>query len=100
MTSTILKIEEQLNLIESELKQIGFWNKKLKTLPDPHTFEHWLQFVFIPNAREAVKTRNFPKESNVGLAAMRQYDYHSFVPEAQNLLKLLYEFDKLINSLT
>jgi hypothetical protein len=28
--------------------------------------------------------------------AMRQYDYHSFVPEAQDLLQLLYDFDAIV----
>jgi hypothetical protein len=27
---------------------------------------------------------------------MRQYDYHSHIPEAQNLLTLLSEFDALV----
>nr|WP_261361997.1 hypothetical protein [Humisphaera borealis] len=37
-----------------------------------------------------------PIHSQVGLMAMRQYDYHSHVPEAQGLLKLLQDFDELI----
>jgi hypothetical protein len=37
-----------------------------------------------------------PKDSQVGIMAMRQYDYHSSVPEAHRLVSLLHEFDELV----
>lgn len=32
----------------------------------------------------------------LGQMAMREYDYHSYVIEAQNLLNLLHKFDRLV----
>jgi hypothetical protein len=52
--------------------------------------------VFIPNARAAAARNDLPTQSEVGIMAMRQYDYHSHIPEAQNLLTLLSEFDALV----
>jgi hypothetical protein len=34
--------------------------------------------------------------SQVGLMAMRQYDYHSIVREALPLVNLLHDFDRLV----
>lgn len=91
----------QLDAIEAEMKRIGFWNHEITSLNVSHyldapTFEIWLQCTFLPNAREAVQTGEYPNRSEVGLMAFRQYDYHSPLPEASQLLKLLYEFDKLV----
>ncbi len=100
-------IEKQLDLVEAEMRRIGYWvtnpvdpqsaiSGELKTFADAPTFELWLQYVFLPNARLAVVARDLPATSEVGLMAMRQYDYHSFVPEAQRLFSLLAQFDALV----
>ncbi len=101
-------VARKLDAIEAEMKSIGYWNPappdlmgeiargKIQSFLDAPSFELWLQCVFLPRAREAVATETFPTTSQVGLMALRQYDYHSVVPEAQNLLRLLNEFDDLI----
>lgn len=87
--------------IEAEMRRIGFWSKnppKIEVanyLQSP-SFELWLQCVFVPNARNSATEGKYPKNSQVGLMAMRAYDYHVHVDEAQNLIDLLYQFDKLI----
>lgn len=98
----------QLDLIEAEMKRIGYWSAdppdlqaeiragRLRTYLDAPTFELWLQGVFLPNARAAAQAENLPTRSQVGDMAMRQYDYHSYVPEAQHLLRLLFDFDALV----
>lgn len=103
----------KLDEIELEMRRIGFWDDGLDVSliherATAHTreqhrspatimpFEHWLQAVFVPSARHAALTNALPASSQVGLMAMRQYDYHSHVPEAQRLLALLHEFDSLI----
>ena len=98
----------KLDAIEAEMKRIGYWSKnppdlrrhyragKLKTFLDAPSFELWLQCVFLPNARDAAKSGEFPKRSDVGVMAMRQYDYHESVPEAQGLRRLLAEFDDIV----
>jgi uncharacterized protein YqcC (DUF446 family) len=98
---TLADIHVKLNVIEAELRRIGYWQV---AAPPDHTggssgtFEQWLQFVFLPNARQAVSRGQLPKDSNVGLMALRQYDYHTHVPEAQPLVGLLHELDALVRS--
>lgn len=98
----------KLDAIEAEMKRVGYWSEsppdlqaeiragRLRSFIDAPSFELWLQCVFIPNARAAAASNDLPEQSDVGLMAMRQYDYHSHIPEAQNLLKLLSEFDGIV----
>ena len=98
----------KLDEVESEMKAIGFWadnppdlqagiaQGQIKNYLDAPSFELWLQTVFLPNARKAVTANNLPRQSQVGLMAMRQYDYHSSVPKAHRLMELLSRFDKLV----
>lgn len=93
----------KLDEIEAEMKRIGFWSHTPEMTGDDSfleapSFELWLQCVFLPHAREAAGQGTYPERSQVGLMALRQYDYHSYIPEAQNLLKLLNEFDQLIEN--
>ena len=90
------------------MKRIGYWTAdppdlqalvrsgEIKTFLDAPGFELWLQCIFLPNARSAARADQLPSRSQVGLMAQRQYDYHSFVPEAQVLRGLLDEFDRII----
>ena len=99
-----LNVLNAIEEIELEMKKIGFWNesppkiKKNQEFLHGLSFELWLQCVFIPNAKEAAKKGSYPKMSQVGVMAMRQYDYHSCVEEALNLVSLLHQFDKLVMS--
>lgn len=102
-TELLSKLDE----IEAEMKSIGFWSDnppdlqtgiargEIKSFQDAPSFELWLQSIFLPNAKQAVSTENLPRQSQVGLMAMRQYDYHSSVPKAHRLTELLFQFDKL-----
>ena len=101
-------ILNKLHEVEEEMKAIGYWSSnppdlraryasgELKTYIEAPSFELWLQTVFLPSAKEACGTGVFPKQSQVGVMALRQYDYHSSVPEAHRLMRLLFEFDKLV----
>ena len=97
-------LEHQLDLVEAELRRLGYWSDDPPDVPasssflDAPSFELWLQCVFLPNARDRIKTGNLPERSQVGLMAMRQYDYHSSVPEAHTLVGLLNDFDRLIEA--
>jgi uncharacterized protein YqcC (DUF446 family) len=96
--------------IEAEMKRIGFWTEDVPDLQakarsgelhhflNAPSFERWLQQIFIPNTRQAIEHNTLPAQSQVGLMAMRQYDYHSFIPEAQTLLELLHQFDQLVEA--
>ena len=99
---------EKLDQIEEEMRRIGYWQESKPDLQvkvlrgevhsyvDAPSFESWLQMVFIPNARRAIETDRLPADSQLGLMAMRQYDFHSLVPEAHGLMRLLSEFDDLV----
>jgi uncharacterized protein YqcC (DUF446 family) len=95
------KVSAKLDEIELEMKRIGYWAEnppafEVKSFLEAPSFELWLQCIFIPRAREAAAANSYPSSSQVGLMAMRQYDYHSYVEEAQSLLRLLGEFDQII----
>ena len=102
------KFSALIDSIEAEMKRIGYWNPRLSNLLglansgaldnylEAPTFELWLQYILVPRARKAVSDRTLPAESNVGVMAVRQYDYHSHIPEAQQLLDLLCRFDAAI----
>ncbi len=96
-------VSKKLDEIETEMKNINCWSNnppkfEFTSYSDAPSFELWLQCVLLPNARKAVITGEYPKKSQVGLMAMKQYNYHTFADKAQTLLKLLYEFDEIINS--
>ena len=93
----------KLDAIEAEMKKIGFWTDnppefQVSNYSEAPTFELWLQCVFLPNARAAAGKSTYPAKRQVGLMAMRQYDYHEYVEQAQTLLELLNEFDRIIES--
>ncbi|HEX4350290.1 MAG TPA: YqcC family protein [Verrucomicrobiae bacterium] len=101
-------LSDKLDQVEAEMKRIGYWQEnppdlraryasgELQSYLDAPSFELWLQVIFLPNAREAVQTDELPSGSQVGTMALRQYDYHSSVPEAGDLVRLLNEFDDLV----
>ena len=86
------------------MRRIGYWSDNPPDVPgsnsflDAPSFELCLQCVFLPSARERIRTRNLPEHSQVGVMAMRQYDYHSSAPEAQMLVRLLGDFDRMIEA--
>ena len=70
---------------------------ELRSYLDAPSFEQWLQCVFLARARAAVRNDTLPSSSSVAEMARRQYDYHSYMPEAQPLLALLRAFDLLVD---
>lgn len=106
MSTTAISKEDQevlsqLDLIEHEMKRIGFWSNnppefKMTSYLEAPSLELWLQCIFLPNARHAATSGIYPKVSQVGTMAIRQYDYHEQVEEAQGLVELLTTFDQMI----
>jgi uncharacterized protein YqcC (DUF446 family) len=104
------QVAATLDAIETELKRIGYWQAdppdllalcdsgEIKSYLDAPSFELWLQCVFLPRARTMLQNDQLPASSSVGVIAMRQYDYHSYVEEAQPLLRLLSAFDAQVNA--
>ena len=57
------------------------------------TFEQWLQFVLIPNARKIISEGGpFPSESHVAAQAFRELNG---IPDTPGLLQRLRQFDDL-----
>lgn len=101
--SLLDQMSRQLDEIEAEMRRIGYWSSsppellgKVRSYLEAPSFELWLQQVFLPRARDAILSRNLPRDSSVGVMAMRQYDYHSHVEQAQPLVQMLSGFDALI----
>ena len=98
------KCAEALDLaarIETEIKKLGLW--KPTESPgmtasgafgaDSLTFEEWLQFIFLPNLRQAALTNALPTQSSVGVAAVRNLDG---LKGSEPLVDLLSRVDRLV----
>jgi uncharacterized protein YqcC (DUF446 family) len=98
-------IAEKVREIETEMQRIGFWSSAPAAEPDSAQlysglpFEHWLQFVYLPAVKMAAAFGQFSSVPPypVGLAALRQYDYHSTVEEALPLVDLCNELERLLS---
>jgi uncharacterized protein YqcC (DUF446 family) len=96
-------VEAKVDDIEREMKRVGLWQDKPLSpeqynfsspfAMDTMSYDQWLQFVFIPRVREIIRTEGkFPASSSVGAQAVREFDTY---PDAQRLISLLSEFDRL-----
>ncbi len=56
-------------------------------------FSHYLQAIFLADAREAVEQADLPRQKQVSVRASRENEYWGEVPEAQGLIELLSQFD-------
>jgi uncharacterized protein YqcC (DUF446 family) len=96
------RVAAKIDAIEAEMKRLGAWSGD-PVPPEAYvdmgafgmntmSFEQWLQFVFIPRVRELCASDGpWPGESAVGVKAYREFDGW---PEAQELARLLAEFDR------
>ena len=86
------------------MQRIGFWSVGPVSAPDSSMlyaglpFEQWLQFIFLPAVEVAAPTNDFTAvpRYRVGLAALRNYDYHSIVEEALPLMRLCQQLEALL----
>ena len=101
MTPDYAALTSKLDEVEAELRTLGFLVGEVRP-PRPVTsafgledmpFEHWLSYVFLPRAREAIAGRDLPASSSVAAMAVRNLDGH---PDADTLIALLYQFDGMI----
>lgn len=84
-----------LDEVENEMKRIGYWRSH-----SDGTFESYLQFEFLPSARQMCDERKLPNgTSMLGVMAMRNYDYMDSIEAAHPLMHLLYRFDNEVNSI-
>jgi uncharacterized protein YqcC (DUF446 family) len=97
------ELSKKLDEIEAEMRRVGI---KVADSPEPikvtsafggaeMAFENWLALVFLPSARKAVAGMNLPKQSQVGVAAMRNFDGYD---EMNRLVSMLSQFDQAVES--
>jgi uncharacterized protein YqcC (DUF446 family) len=99
-----LDLKDKLAAIETELRRLGFLRGDITPVDGvtsafgsaQMTFEHWLGHAFLPQALNAAESGDLPKSSEVGVAAMRNFDG---LPEADELVSLLTEFDERVKIL-
>ena len=116
-------IENKINEIEREMKNIGLWQNSplTKSAYDIHeafgadkiSLAQWLQFILIPQVRKKLLTDGpWPSLSQVGIYASQQYLFFRRDPDEKNVLTtqgsldhkemklvhLLIEFDAFFNA--
>ena len=98
-----LAVRSKLDKITAEMRRINMWDvpkvsaDQLKDMGafgyNTMSFEQWLRWVFVPRVEELLKEGGpWPKSSDVGIAAIRNFDGQD---EASGLVTLLCEFDAL-----
>jgi uncharacterized protein YqcC (DUF446 family) len=96
-------IRSQLEKIISEMHRIGMWEVQKVTTDqlkdmgafgyNTMAFEQWLRWVFVPRVEALLNEDGpWPKSSDVGIAAIRNFDGQD---KASGLVTLLCEFDAL-----
>ena len=97
-------LTKQLDAIEAQLRTLGWLTGEVGEPQRVNSafgseempFEHWLARVFLPRAREAVAERDLPASSQVGVAAIRNFDGRD---DASELVSLLCEFDEAVEAM-
>lgn len=95
--------QEHLEKIEAELRRLGLLTDPIQPTESVSSafgmaempFEHWLVKVFLPRAYQAADTKQWPAKSQVGIAAIRNFDGQD---EYANLVALLCEFDQIVET--
>ncbi|MCX7048426.1 MAG: YqcC family protein [Candidatus Sumerlaeota bacterium] len=97
---------QYMEKLEAALRANGLWPGEPPRKPaevkgafgcENMPFTQWLAWILIPRVREIVTERGeFPDESAVAVYAMREFDG---VPDAQEALVVLMDFDGMINGL-
>ena len=91
----------QLDEIEAEMRHLGLIADPAQPLPEIKSafgygqvsFEQWLSGVFLPKARAAIEVDELPSDSQVGVAAMRNFDGDD---RMNDLVSLLSAFDQSV----
>jgi len=95
----------KLDAIEATMRRLGVWssaplapermNFQEPFAMDTMNFTEWLQFVFMPRARVAAESVQFPKGWGIGTMAAREFDGRlEFEPLAEQLA----EFERWVNA--
>lgn len=105
MDARVPLVAEQLLLIERELRVQGWWDAQAPTIQalssqepfcvDTLNFEQWLQWIFLPRMKQLLESdAGLPAVS--GIQPMAEQVFGGQMKKAQELIRLLGEFDQLI----
>lgn len=100
---TDINPKTQLERIEAELRRLGVLVGPIQPAVAVNSafgigempFEDWLAKVFVPRAYEAASTDQWPPRSQVGVAAIRNFDGQDGY---SGLVDLLCEFDLIVEA--
>jgi uncharacterized protein YqcC (DUF446 family) len=95
------ELDKKLDQIEAELRRVNLLDGPAQKIDGVSSafgngqisFEQWLGKVFLPNARTAALSGAIPTQSQVGVAAFRNFDGYE---EMETLIALLCEFDQAV----
>ncbi len=98
------QITTHIELVRAEMRRIGYrldvpaTPSNSEALYSGRPFEEWLQFEYLAGLEQSLadNKKRPVLDYKIGLAALRQYDYHSIVPEAMGLLALLQTLEKMV----
>ena len=106
MDARILRLADQLLLIERELLVLGWWDAESPSelalasqqpfCVDTLAFEQWLQWIFLPRMKEII-AQGQPLPSVSGIRQMGEMVFVDRPQQATRLLELLGAFDLLIS---
>jgi uncharacterized protein YqcC (DUF446 family) len=107
MDTRVPAIAQQLLLIERELRLQGWWDEQPPSdqalasqqpfCVDTLSFEQWLQWIFLPRMKDLLESGAALPEA-CGIRPMAEQVYGARNEQAQALIRLLGEFDRLICS--
>jgi uncharacterized protein YqcC (DUF446 family) len=107
MDARVPAIAQQLLLIERELRLQGWWDEQPPSdqalasqqpfCVDTLSFEQWLQWIFLPRMKDLLESGAALPEA-CGIRPMAEQVYGARNEQAQALIRLLGEFDRLICS--
>jgi uncharacterized protein YqcC (DUF446 family) len=97
-------LSAKLDAIEAELRNLGYLEgaagepQQVSSAfgMNEMSFEGWLARVFVPTARQRIAEKDLPVESQIGIAAIRNFDG---LDEAAELTSLLCEFDHAVEEM-
>lgn len=100
-TTNSVEATSQLEKIADELRRLGVLDGPVQAPAHVDSafgapamaFEEWLAQVFLPRALEASETGDWSSTSQVGIAAIRNFDG---LEQFDQLVRLLCEFDQMI----
>lgn len=99
----IENIIKALDAVEKEMKRLGLYEDADSSFPKVTSafgygqisFEQWLSQSFLPKAHAAIQSGELPNDSQVGVAAMRNFGGDERMDELVSLLGL---FDQSIKA--